>query len=168
MERETEGPSSPLHQPRLLLFPLLTYPPPPPSGGHIVVLPELRPETFMSRSSCSRDRITDRALPAVPRLLVISVRAVGARSIFQPSARGNSQNTNTDPCGAILCARRRTAMKGYQIKAEDSVFSGFSLPVRDSWTKRKKRRPSASLWNASRQRFIRSIANQSPIIPRSI
>lgn len=48
-----------------------------------MVLPELRPETFMSRSSYFRDRITDRTLPAVPRLLAISVRAIGARSIFQ-------------------------------------------------------------------------------------
>lgn len=82
VDRKLEGPSSPLHQPRLLLFPLLT------SrlsslGGHIVVFPELRPETFMSRSSCFRDRITDRTLPAVPRLFAISVRAIGARSIFQ-------------------------------------------------------------------------------------
>lgn len=54
VDQEPEGPSSPLHQPRLLLFPLLSshsY-----HWDHVVVLSELRSESFMSRFSRQNNR----------------------------------------------------------------------------------------------------------------
>lgn len=54
VDQELEGPSSPLHQPRLLLLPLLSsYPY---HGDHVVVLSELRSESFMSRFSRQNNR----------------------------------------------------------------------------------------------------------------
>lgn len=54
VDQELEGPSSSLHQPRLLLLPLLSSHPY--HEDHVVVLSELRSETFMSRSSRQNNR----------------------------------------------------------------------------------------------------------------
>jgi len=83
VDREPEGPSFTATSTSITPLSALNLPRPSPRRDHIAVLPELRPETFMSRSSCFRDRITDRTLPAASRPLAISVRASGARPIFQ-------------------------------------------------------------------------------------